>query len=673
MARTSLRSADREAAQHRESADAPAETRAVQRSLAREVTQAGAQRAWRRLTLAFEATPFYRVMLRGTPPGRILHAPADLRRPSIFEADAIFRGRWRFAGHTVTVQGSPFAAEDTTPAWRQALHGFGWLRHVALGYPDEASAFARGQVLDWIGRHGRGGGEAWEPEVTARRLVAWLQHHRLVLHGIDILDRTKFMASIEAQARHLERAGRRAPPGLPRLACDAALALAGICLPDGGPRGREGLRRLARALDEQILSDGGHASRSPQALLDALTDVLTVREALVARGAQPPRFLQNALDRMLQMLRFFRHGDGGLALFHGGGEGPAEQVAALLKIDDARARPLASHFFIVLSDHLKIDDARARPLAHAPASAYARVAAQRTRVIVDAGTAPWGPYADAAHASALAFEMSSGAARIIVNCGPAAGKGTEWRDAARATAAHSTITIDDTSSAAILGAGMAQSLLGPRLVRGPQRITIQRQDSEGGTWLALSHDGYVAPFGITHHRRLYLDASGRDFRGEDRLEAGQGGAAHAFAARFHLHPDIRVSLAQDGRSAILKLANGEGWRFRVAHATLVIEPSVYLGGDAARRCEQLVIAGTIRPGEAATVAWAMKRIDEPVTVRGARAESGDDDTLHDATGRGGGGDPAGIDSGGDSDQESGPHATPPHTPLAADPPEDDRP
>jgi uncharacterized heparinase superfamily protein len=89
--------------------------------------------------------------------------------------------------------------------------------------------------------------------------------------------------------------------------------------------------------------------------------------------------------------------------------------------------------------------------------------------------------------------------------------------------------------------------------------------------------------------------------GVDRLipsetEAGKrnGGVGRLpFAIRFHVHPDVRLSLAQGGGSVILKLPNGEGWRFRCEGA-LSIEESIYLGSGSARRAEQLVISGEFR-------------------------------------------------------------------------------
>ena len=81
-------------------------------------------------------------------------------------------------------------------------------------------------------------------------------------------------------------------------------------------------RLCAALIDElrtQILPDGGHVSRNPGALIELLADLLPLRQLFTARNLQPPQAINNAIDRMMPMLRFFRHGDGNFAQFNGMG------------------------------------------------------------------------------------------------------------------------------------------------------------------------------------------------------------------------------------------------------------------------------------------------------------------------------------------------------------------
>ena len=209
--------------------------------------------------------------------------------------------------------------------------------------------------------------------------------------------------------------------------------------------------------------------------------------------------------------------------------------------------------------------------------------------------------------------MSAGSNRLIVNCGMAVGESDAWRSALRSTAAHSTLAIDDMSSAVILTTGTLARLLGPRLVDGPVIVETRRSESPQGLTVEAHHDGYVIPFGVVHQRRMTLSPRGASLTGADRLiPAGperrtRNAAKRPFTIRFHVHPDVRLSLAQGGGSVILKLPNGEGWRFRCGGGTLGVEESVYFGSGAPRRAEQLVVSGEWQ-GEATECAWLFEQV-----------------------------------------------------------------
>ena len=345
------------------------------------------------------------------------------------------------------------------------------------------------------------------------------------------------------------------------------------------------MARLEAEIERQIQPDGGHISRSPEALLQAYRQLVMVIEGLNMVGEEPPHVLRNAHDRMAPMLRFFRHGDGALALFNGGGESDARMVAGLLARDDIRGQP----FY------------------HARHSAYQRLTAGRTLCLLDCGKTPPGPFALDAHAGAGAFELSSGQDRIVVNCGTGGQSNPAWNWALRATAAHSTLTLADTSSAQIQPAGIARDLLGPRLLGGPKESSSRRLETAQGWTVEIAHDAYVPQFGIRHERQITLSPQGLMVTGRDRLvRVGAKGKGLGFAVRFHIHPDTRISRL-DGGGILLKLPGGEGWRFRAGGGTLEVEESAYLGGDLVRRAEQLVVTGTVQDSPA-EIAWVFEQI-----------------------------------------------------------------
>src|SRR5262249_51748825 len=207
-------------------------------------------------------------------------------------------------------------------------------------------------------------------------------------------------------------------------------------------------RRLVDELQRQILPDGGHISRNPGTLIDLLLDLLPLRQAFAARNVAPPPALNNAIDRMMPMLRFFRHNDGNFAHFNGMGPTPPDLVATVLAYDDARG---------------------AAP-SNAPHSGYQRVEVKDLLLLMDTGTPPPFWVSQEAHAGCLSFELSWQQHRMVVNCGlPMINRAT-WRQVARATAAHSTTALSDTSSCRFLETGAFKSLIGRPIVSGPTQV-----------------------------------------------------------------------------------------------------------------------------------------------------------------------------------------------------------
>jgi uncharacterized heparinase superfamily protein len=534
---------------------------------------------WRATPTLVYRSPFYRFLLGrgGTPavaPAAVDPWPGDAERGT-----AIMHGGFAFQGQGF--DGGSWAPTGAKPAWRAELHSFAWLRDLAEIDGDAARARARALIADWLAKAARWDPLTWRADVLGSRLAAWLGRYAWLTEGTPERFRSALDRALVAQARHLQRSAAGAPDGAPRFQ-----ALKGLIHADWSLRfpARALERRRAHALKllrtelaRQIHPDGGHVERSPRRHLSVLRDLVEIRAALRGARSEPPPELQSAIDRMAPFLRYVRHGDGGLALFNDTNEDGVGDIDAVLALSEAKGKPPSS----------------------APHSGFQRLAAGRTLVLVDAA-APALPGLHA-HAGTLSFEMSVGKERLVVNCGAHAADQSEWRRVQRATAAHSTLTIDDTNSSEILGAaGTPAGKLGQR----PSRVLCQREDGDGNAWLDLSHDGYVRQFGVVHRRRLFLAASGDDLRGEETL-VGEGRGRYSI--RFHLHPRVQAGLVQDGSAALLRLPSGLGFRLRASTGTLVLADSIYLGrlGEM-KRAQQIIISGLVE-GRDHTIKWALRR------------------------------------------------------------------
>lgn len=550
-----------------------------------------ARRGMRRLRAGINGHPLLRWRFSSPKTDRLLIAPHDLRTADPTRAAEIYGGRFAFAGKVVTTDGrSPFEIAPPSAEWAEALASFGWLRHLRAAATEAARLNARRLVDEWIKDTAPGDPVSWRVDIVARRLLAWLAHAPFLLEGADVRFYRRFIRSLTRHVRFLRGTAPSLPDGLPRLQAVIALAYAALCMAGQARLLKPVTKELSAELARQILPDGGHVSRNPGALIELLLDLLPMRQAFGARDMPPPTALLHAIDRMMPMLRFFRHGDGGFASFNGMGPTPLDLLATVLAFDDARGRPVAN-------------------AAH---SGYQRIEANGTVVILDTGRPPPPPVSCEAHAGCLAFELSARRHRIVVNCGlPAVGRDS-WRHFARTTPAHSSVSVNDASSCRFLASFRLQRVVGSLVVDGPTAVAVERDEDRECLRLRASHDGYAAPFALLHERVLTLAADGRRLDGEDTLRPSFDGALprnvpDAFAIRFHLHPGVRATPLTHRHGVMLTLPNREVWTFEAYDHEVGIEASVYLAGhEGPRRTTQLAIHGHARTMP--RVAWSFVQL-----------------------------------------------------------------
>lgn len=522
----------------------------------------------------FRSSALYRLMLAGAPPKGVRLAVADVWPGDPEAARNMLKGLFAHAGELHLLESAAQAPADASHDWLTWFHGHEWLKDLRALDGGEAPYFAREWVSAWLDANARWSSVAWAPEVAAARVINWIRAWGFLVREDAAGPFEKALRkTLGRDVRHIAKSLPGRERGYARLCALKGLGFAALALKGFERRQTQALARLEDEVQAQVLPDGGHIERNPERLAQVLADLLELRALSAAALGYVPPFVQNAIDRAGPMLRALRHPDGGLALFNGGLEGDPAWLDLVLAQTDPTAKPPQ----------------------RAPYTGFQHLSAGAAHIIMDCGR-PGGP-GHHYHAGTLSFELSVGRARVFVNCGARGGEFDPWRTALAATAAHTTLTVNDTSSAAFA--------LDGELRRGPERVTCQRRDTEEGALVEASHDGYVNTFGLVHHRAIYMSPSGDDIRGEDRL-TGSGG--EHFAIRFHLHPGVKASLLGGG-GVLLRFGGRtkETWRLRASTTEVALEESVYLGrAGETRRTEQIVVSGPLS-GNGALVKWALSR------------------------------------------------------------------
>ncbi len=512
--------------------------------------------------------------------------PRDVRPIDPILAGAILGGVFPLAGGTLAVLAGadPWSRPSPSRPFALALHRFDWLPSL-MNVGEAGQREALRLTLAWTRVFGRWNRFSWAPEALERRVFNLACAGRLLTTSASQTDRLDLSQGLARQARRLlqlARAPTRAAAPL-AVASIAGAALAGTA---GERLLSASLPRLAAALDETVRPDGGHASRSPEAGLELLFDLLALEDGLSQRGAAPPDAVARAIDRLSAGLRRLTLSDGRLVALQGGETSSRERVAAALA-------------------HGQAGELGAPPPPDETARAgYLRLNAPGLQVVVDAGAPADGAWSVTSCGQPMAVEVVCGRDRLITSSAWSPRAGVP--QALRLAGAASTVTIGLGHVGAPLG-GFTGRALGPRLIGGVKAVTASRRENDAGVWVDLAHDGWVRQVGLTHERRLFLDKTAHELRGEDRFvpTGTSRPASLPIAIYFHLHPEVTARLARDQRSVLLRGASQIGWWLRNDAGEVTIEPSVHLEDGRPRRAEMVVLRARLRADRGGRVRWKL--------------------------------------------------------------------
>jgi uncharacterized heparinase superfamily protein len=531
-------------------------------------------------------TPFHALRLRGRAPLKLLAVPKDPVAGDKAAGEAILNGKFLRRGKAFAIESLAFDDPALTADVSDYVQSFEWLRDLAAAATRERAAkLAEKIVQKWLDAHAESVSEqAWRADLWGRRILFWTAYAPYILSSRDGAYRAVLLNTLSRGARHLDKAAEKARPGLARITAWAGVIGAALLVQGGPARLGRGEAGLLRALAGSIHDDGGLVSRSPEEQLMLVELLAQLRAAYYAGERDMPEAVSEALSGAVGALLGVTLGDEALSSWQGGNMASKRRIAAAVEGTGVRVRPLR------------------QPRGWG----YQRLEAKSTVALFDAAPPPPTRAFAGGCASTLAFELSEGPNRLVVNCGGPGGAAgalpADLAHALRSSAAHSTLTLGDRNSTAVHDDGS--------LGKGVSQVELVRDETAGIIMVEASHDGYVRRFGLVHQRQLTLAADGRELRGQDLLTLqGRRRRAEpiAFAARFHLHPDVEAATTADGQGALLRIRGRTVWQFRCRGGRLSIEDSLWIDGEAGlRETSQLVVGGE-SPADGTAIAWIFRR------------------------------------------------------------------
>lgn len=403
-------------------------------------------------------------------------------------------------------------------------------------------------IYDWIDKNPPGSGTGWEPYPTSLRIVNWIKWS---LNGNTLPD--PFMNSLAVQTRWLARRIEFHLGGNHLITNAKALVFAGFFF--DGTEAKKWLDRGRQIIEsefrEQILADGAHFELSPMyhaIILEDTLDIINLASAYEEKAlAEYQSFISKCRELsslMLEWLKMMIHPDGDISFFNDAAFGISARYAEILEYSKRLGVPEISRS----SD-------QATTLSE---SGYARLENKGSVAIIDLAAIGPDYIPGHAHADTLSFELSIFGERILVNSGTSCYGTSSERVRQRGTAAHNTVMINNQDSSEVWS--------GFRVARRARIISsLMESDPPYSLRAQGSHDGYRRLWGSPTHTRIWELREDR-FIVEDRVS----GKFRTAEARYHLHPDCKISVLSENSGLIATPAKKEiRWRVFEARTSLV--------------------------------------------------------------------------------------------------------
>ena len=403
------------------------------------------------------------------------------------------------------------------------FHSFDFLNGIQGLGRENLRIYGRELTKNWIQKNRSWRSKTWEDFILASRLCNWIKNYNFFFHTSDNNFKKEILTLILKQIEHLVKNFSNLERNSDLIRIIKALIYSSICIPNKNYYYQIAIFNLKSELNKQILKDGCHFQRNPKIHIQVLMDLLDIRVILNSTKKNIFFDLQNSINKMSIAYRFFLHKDNSLADFNGSG--------------DINYKILKD-----LTSEIPKPSKNPRELIY---GGFQRVDTKNTTLILDCGVPKNYAATYKAHSCTTAFELSYKKNKIIINS--LSGLDEKIK---KTTAAHSTLTLNNTNAYKILQ--------NEHLSRVPDKLKIKRVERYGANVIEIESYGYKNQYEAIHKRIIYIDKNGIDIRGEDNIYCPM---ELSFDLRFYLDSKIKTLITNNGKSVVLKLPNGSGWKF----------------------------------------------------------------------------------------------------------------
>ena len=478
----------------------------------------------------------------------------------------------------------------TTNVWKitnleddkiKKLHNFSWLPALNIKTEKELGCL----IIDqWINNFSNYNEKYWTLDIVTMRLIYWISSYEIIFKNSDLIFRSKVINNIVKQTKHLFKNISLIGGGVDKIKALAALILVGNSFEQYEEYTQYGLKNLEDELGNFVNKDGFVKSKNPEDLFWTLYFLVIIREWLTLSRKQTPAFINIYINSLGICFKFLRFSNGDLPLFNGANQINTEKFYEFLESRGYEFESMENIF-----------------------CGYAKIKSKKIELFIDVNNPSSMLHSRNYQAGPLSFELASNGVKFICNSGSGKNLGEELSYLSSSTAAHSTVTINDTSSCIFQKNALIRKYFGNSLIEKHNIFKQEFKNDKEFIQCIVGHDGYEKRFKILHERQITLFKSKNHIEGIDSLKCKNIENKNlTFSVRFHIHPDIRITKTM-GNDILLSSSGGEGWIFRSPQIPTKIEKNLYFGNsDNIKETSFILLEGNVE-NENTNIIWHLEK------------------------------------------------------------------
>lgn len=413
------------------------------------------------------------------------------------------------------------------PMWfLRYVHSFDWMYDIRASNLPNRYATTLSWLEKWLSLPYGSYKPMWESDIVARRITAWLSHYSDLALDMDKKLRNALLSCMARHLRHLQLTRGNDCTREKSITALRGLIIATLSLQKDSKKKiftiEKYLKILCQRLEEELKADGFNRDGHLPTQVRYIKDSILIQSALYNTQYPSCDVLAALVERMIVVLKFFRHPDGKLAHMAGWNDSAAPIAEIIDRIDSDQKTPE------ILKE-----------------SGFFRVAISHTLLLFNAtrGTT----------SGALSFEMSHKKKRIFCDNTAALKEAQHFGP----PPSHHVLCLEYKD---------ATITEPPHL----KRISGKVITENGWKLLQAKYDLRQDICSCTVTRAIAVNARGDKIHGYDIFRNIK--EATGIQIRFPLHANVCPMVLADNSGVIMRIRN-MGWRFRVFGATIKLEDS----------------------------------------------------------------------------------------------------